>query len=312
VDPDEIGEKLMQIAVTGASGMVGRALTLSLRDSGHDVVALSRRRTAGGVVWNPGRRELNGAALAGVDAVVHLAGESIAGGRWTPDRKTRLRESRVPVTRWLAERLTRLVPRPRVLISVSAVGIYGSRGDELLNERSSHGSDFLATLASDWEAAADPAREAGIRVVHPRLGVVLSPIGGALRRMTPAFRLGLGGPVGSGRQWLSWIAIDDLCGAVQHALGNEALAGPVNFTAPHPVRNADFARALGGALHRPAIIPLPAFALRLAFGEMAEATLLASQRVSSARLVASGFQFRFPELGGALQHMLKSRQRKPA
>lgn len=294
----------MHIAITGATGLVGTALHRALAAAGHEVVAISRNPGASGVRWNPARREIDPAALAGVAAVVHLAGESIAGGRWTADRKAQLRESRVPATRWFTEVLARLVPVPRVLISASAVGIYGDRGDEVLSEASPLGDDFLAVLATDWEAAADPARQAGIRVVHPRFGIVLAPAGGVLAKMIPAFRLGLGGPVGGGRQWVSWITIDDLTGGVEHALANDTLAGPVNFTSPHPARNAEFARALGRALHRPAVFPLPAFALRLAFGELADATLLASQRAVPVRLTESGYQLRYPDIDEALRHVV--------
>jgi hypothetical protein len=295
---------LMHVAVTGATGMVGTALARALRTHGHEVLAVSRRQIAGGIRWDPERRSVDVGALAAADAVVHLAGENLASGRWTARRKEQLRESRVAVTRWLAETLAAARAGPRLLISASAVGIYGNRGDEVLTEGSSVGNDFLARLASDWEAAADPARHAGIRVVHPRFGMILSPAGGALARLLPPFRLGLGGPFGNGRQWISWITIDDVVSAIEHALVTDSLSGPANFAAPQPVRNVAFARALGDALHRPAVIPLPAIALRLALGEMAEATVLASHRATPARLRASGYQFKHSEILPALHRLL--------
>lgn len=294
----------MHIAITGATGLVGSALVRTLTLAGHQVVAISRRPAGGTVRWDPAHRVIDCSALAGVDAVVHLAGENIAGARWTAVRKASLRESRVPVTQWLAETVAQLTPIPRVLISASAVGIYGDRGEEVLSEASPAGDDFLAALTTDWEAAVDPARLAGIRVVQPRFGIVLSSAGGALGKMVPPFRLGLGGPLGSGRQWLSWITLDDVTGGIEHVLANDTVRGPANFTTPNPVRNVEFARALGHALHRPAVIPLPAFALRLAFGELADATLLASQRVMPVRLTESGYQFRYPTLEGAFEHLI--------
>jgi uncharacterized protein (TIGR01777 family) len=244
------------------------------------------------------------AALTGVQAAVHLAGESIAGARWSADTKRRIRDSRVLGTRLLAESLARLSPRPRVLVSASAVGIYGDRGDELLDEGSPTGSGFLAEVGKEWEAATAPAADAGIRVVHLRFGIVLAREGGALPRMVRPFRLGAGGPIGNGRQWMSWIALADAVGAVLEVLGNQGASGPVNAVAPQPLRNADFAAGLGAALHRPALIPAPAFALRLLFGEMADAALLASQRVKPARLGALGFRFRYPTLAEALRAIL--------
>ncbi len=258
----------------------------------------------GDVLWNPAAGTLDHAALEGVDAAVHLAGESIAAGRWTADIKRRIRDSRILGTRLLAESLARLMRRPRVLVTASAVGIYGDRGDEILNEDSPLGTDFLAGVGREWEAAAKPAAEAGIRVVHLRLGIILAREGGALPRMVRPFMLGAGGPIGSGRQWMSWIALDDAIAAVLEALGNEQARGPINAVAPEPVRNAEFAAALGATLHRPALIPAPAFALRLLYGEMADAALLASQRVVPSRLEALGFRFRHPTLPEALGAIL--------
>jgi uncharacterized protein (TIGR01777 family) len=268
--------------------------------------ALVRRAAgAGEVEWDPAGGTLDRAALAGVDAAVHLAGESIAGSRWTPEIKRQIRDSRVLGTRLLAESLARLPRRPRVLVSASAVGIYGDRGDELLDEDSAPGADFLGRVGQEWEAATAPAAEAGIRVVQLRFGIVLAHDGGALPRMVRPFSLGAGGPIGNGRQWMSWIAIDDAVGTVLEVLRNESARGPLNTVAPEPVRNADFAAQLGEVLHRPALVPAPAFALRLLFGEMADAALLASQRAVPVRLAALGFRFRHPTLVGALRAILR-------
>jgi len=300
----EMALEPMRIAITGASGMIGQALAPFLAARGHTVVPVSRRAVAGGIVWDPSQGSLDPGALEGIDAVVHLAGENIAGGRWTTERKQLLRDSRIKPTRLLADRLSRMAHPPKVLISASAVGIYGDRGDELLDEHARPATDFLGTLATDWEAAADPARAAGIRVVHPRFGVVLTPFGGALAKLLPPFRLGLGGPVGSGKQWMPWIALADVLGVINHLLAVASLSGAVNAVAPEHVTNAQFGASLGRALHRPAVIPLPAFAVKLAFGEMAEATLLASQRVVPRVLDESGYQWQFPTLDGALEHLI--------
>ena len=296
----------MKVAITGASGLVGRALAPSLSADGHEVIRLVRRapRAADEVRWDPERGEIDPLRLEGVDAVVHLAGANLAEGRWSERRKARLRDSRVAPTRLLAEALAGLKRRPRVLVSASAIGYYGDRGDEWLSESSAPADDFLGRLVRDWEAAAAPAAQAGIRVVHPRTGLVLSLAGGALGKMLPPFRMGLGGVLGSGRQHMSWIAIDDLLGVLHHVLGREDLEGPVNVVSPSPVTNAELTRVLGRVLHRPTVARAPAFALRLAFGEMADATLLASTRVRPERLLASGYRFRFPELEPALRHVL--------
>jgi uncharacterized protein (TIGR01777 family) len=237
--------------------------------------------------------------------VVNLAGDNIAAGRWTPEKKARIRDSRVQLTRQLAESLARLTPPPQVLVSASAIGFYGNRGDEVLREESLSGSDFLSSVCRDWEAATRPAAEAGIRVVCLRFGAILSAAGGALAKMLTPFRLGAGGVIGDGRQWMSWIALNDVLGAIRHALAADALRGPVNVVAPQPVTNREFTQMLGRVLGRPAILPLPAFAARLAFGEMADALLLSSQRVEPARLLASGYRFQFTELEGALRHLLQ-------
>jgi uncharacterized protein (TIGR01777 family) len=297
----------LHVAITGASGLLGSALGPFLTTGGHRVTPLVRGRAREGTIaWDPQTGTIDAEGLAGVDAVVHLAGESIA-TRWTESRKRRIRESRLRGTRLIAETLAKLPHPPRVLISASGVGVYGSRGDEVLSESSSTldaPPDFFVELAREWEAATEPARAAGIRVVLLRLGVILTPAGGALQQMLLPFRLGVGGPLGSGRQWLSWIACDDAVGAVHHTLMTEGLAGPINLTAPEPVRSREFAATLGRVLGRPAVLPAPALGLRLLFGEMADVALLASQRVLPAKLVDSGYRFRFPALEPALRHVL--------
>jgi uncharacterized protein len=241
-----------------------------------------------------------------IDGVIHLAGENV-GRRWTRARRSKIRESRIMGTCLLSEALARLEPKPRVLISASAIGIYGNRDEELLTESSPPGdpeNELLVSVCLEWEAAADPARAAGIRVVHPRLGVVLSPRGGALKKLVLPFSLGAGGPQGPGTQWMSWVAMDDVVAAILHLLDSSTLVGPVNLTSPEPVRNREFARELGRVLRRPALLPVPAAALRLAFGQMAEDTILGSARVHPAQLLRDGYQFRYPALGPALEHVL--------
>jgi uncharacterized protein len=296
----------MKIAITGASGLVGGALVPFLTAGGHEVVRLVRRapRASDEASWDPVAGAIDATALEGVDAVVHLAGENIAGGRWTQARKTLLRTSRIAPTRLLAETLGALKRRPRVMISASAIGYYGSRGEAWVTEKDAPADDFLGRLAAEWEAAAEPAAQAGLRVVNLRTGIVLSPAGGALGKLLLPFKAGLGGVVGPGTQYMSWVAIDDLLGIVRHALDREDLAGPANAVAPAPVTNHEFTKTLGRVLGRPTIAPVPAFALRLAFGEMAEATLLASTRVRPERLQATGYRFGFPDLEGALRHLL--------
>jgi uncharacterized protein (TIGR01777 family) len=296
----------MHIAVSGSSGLVGSALVRSLTVGGHSASRLVRGPAAGAdaIGWDPAAGVRDAARLEGLDGVVHLAGENIGAGRWTARRKAEIRRSRVEGTQRLCEALARLARPPRVLVSASAVGFYGDRGDEALREESPAGNDFLAGVCRDWEAATGPAARAGIRVVCLRFGMVLSPAGGGLQKMLLPFRLGAGGRLGDGRQYMSWIALDDAVGALHHALVTESLAGPVNAVAPSPATNAEFTRELARVLRRPAIVPLPAFAARLAFGEMADALLLASQRVMPGRLLASGYAFRFPGLEGALRHLL--------
>jgi uncharacterized protein len=295
------------VAVTGGSGLIGTALIQQLRQGPHKVTQLVRRPAGPGELgWDPAGGRLDPVALEGVDAVVHLAGENV-GTRWTAARKRRIRESRVNGTRLLSQTIARLRRPPRVLISASAIGIYADRGDEILTEASTLGdpdSDFLASVSQQWEAAADSARAAGVRVVHPRFGVVLSPAGGALRKLLLPFRLGLGGRLGRGTQWLSWISIDDAVGVIHQALETDTYRGPLNATAPDPVTNRDFTRTLGRVLRRPTLFPVPAAALRFALGEMADETLLASARALPTKLLQSGYQFRYGELEAALRHVL--------
>jgi uncharacterized protein (TIGR01777 family) len=296
----------MKVVVTGASGLIGVALVPLLRASGHDVLRLVRREPAAKdeARWDPAAGAIDAAALDGARAVVHLAGENIAAGRWTRAKKARLRSSRVGPTHLLAETLAGLKHKPRVLVSASALGYYGDRGDRWLTEADPPGDDFLGRLSVEWEGAAAPAAAAGIRVVHPRIGIVLSPNGGALAKMLLPFKLGLGGVVGPGTQYVSWIAIDDLASVIAWLIERDELAGGVNAGSPSPVTNAELTNTLGRVLGRPTLLPAPALALRIVLGEMAD-SLLGSTRMRPDRLVASGFRFRFPELDGALRHVLE-------
>lgn len=290
-----------RVAISGVTGLIGRALAESLLRDGHSVHRLTRTPgRSGDFMFDADRGVLAAGAFEGVDAVVHLAGEPIA-QRWSDAVRERIRESRVRGTQLLAETLASLARPPRVLVSGSAVGIYGDRGDEVLTEESSAGADFLAEVCAAWEGAAEPARAAGVRVVHPRTGVVLAAGGGALGRLLLPFRLGLGGRIGSGRQWMSWISLRDAVAGLRYMIGHDTLAGGVNLVGPAPVTNADFTRALARALHRPAIIPVPPFALRLAFNEMADATLMASQRAMPGVLQRAGFAFMDRDVESALR-----------
>lgn len=296
----------MKILITGSGGLIGSNLIPLLAAEGHDVTRLTRSRSDGSpraVYWDPDGGEIETGKLEGHDAVVHLAGENIA-GRWTDEKKKKIEESRVKGTRLLSKALTALAAKPRVIVSASGIGFYGDRGDEVLTEDSTRGEGFLARLCFDWEDALTPALEAGIRVVNMRLGIVLSTEGGALQKMLSPFRLGLGGRLGGGEQYWSWIAIDDVLSAIYHSLVTESLRGPVNFTAPEPVTNAEFTETLGSALGRPAIFHVPAFALRALLGEMAEETMLSSTRALPSRLLGSGYTFRYTELEDALGHLL--------
>jgi len=296
----------MRVLLTGSSGLVGRAVHSFLTTDGHKVVCLTRPRGPARdrqIQWDPGAGTIDTDELEDFDAVVHLAGETIV-GRWTSEKKMRILESRVKGTRLLCESLAHLRDRPLVLVSASAIGFYGDRGDAVMTEESSAGSLFLSEVAKAWEAATEPARRNGIRVVNLRIGFVLSKAGGGLAAMLWPFKLGIGGRVGSGRQYLSWIAIDDVVGAISHAILSDTLRGPVNAVAPHPVTNREFTKTLGRILWRPTIFPLPVFAAHMVMGEMADNLLLASTRVEPARLLASGYEFRFPQLKGALRHIL--------
>ena len=292
----------MEVLMSGASGLLGPAIAKALEAEGAVVTRLVRGAATkpNQITWEAGKPLTVSASF---DAVIHLAGESVV-GRWTEAKKARIRDSRVLGTRTLAEAAARMEKKPRVMIAASAIGFYGDRGEEVLTENSASGTGFLAEVSREWEAASEAAERAGVRVAHIRTGIVLSKSGGALGQMLLPFRLGLGGRLGSGRQWMSWIHIDDEVEAVRFVLRKDSVSGPVNFTAPNPVTNAEFTTALGKALSRPAIFPVPAFALRLAFGQMADEALLASARVLPERLLGSGFDFRFRELGPALANLL--------
>jgi uncharacterized protein len=299
----------MRVLITGASGLIGTALVTRLQRDGVAVRRLVRRLPRQGsddVPWNPHAQTMDPRALDDVDAVVHLAGEKID-QRWTTRVKHALRESRVSGTTLLARAIAERTDRPRVLVSGSAIGVYGSRGDEPLSDVSAVGNDFLAEICQVWERSAQPARDAGVRVVHPRTGIVLAKHGGALGRMLLPFKLGIGGRLGSGQQWMSWISLTDMVEAIIFAITNETLSGPANFVGPRPVRNIEFTKTLGRVLHRPTLIPIPTFALAILFGrEMVEGTLLASQRAEPSKLLASGFNFRDETLEAALQNELRA------
>ena len=295
----------MKVLISGATGMIGSALTRELESKGHQTTRLTRSPgSADDVGWDPSAGEIDASRLEGVDAVVHLAGESIAEGRWTAERKRRILESRRQGTGLLARTIANLSEPPGVMVGASAVGYYGDRGNELLREDSGPGNNFLAEVCQVWEKAADPAREAGIRVVHTRFGVVLSPKGGALGTTLPIFKLGGGGRIGSGRQYWSWVALDDVVGSIIHALENDSVEGPVNVGSPDPLTNAEYTKVLGKVLNRPTVFPLPAPAARLMLGEIADELLLASARMEPAKLKETGYEFRYPELEAALRHLL--------
>lgn len=304
----------MKVLVTGSTGLVGRALLGELARKGHTVCRLIRPASAvvGGakegfdVAWNPAAGQLGGAGV-GADAVVNLAGASIAGGRWTKARKQLLRTSRIDTTRALVGALARMNVRPRVLVSASAIGIYGDRDDERLTEESNPGTDFLAGLARDWEAEARKAEALGIRVVLARFGIILAQHGGALAKMLLPFKLGVAGRLGSGKQWMSWITLEDVAAIIRFTMENGAVRGAVNVVAPQPVQNAEFTTVLAKTLHRPAVLPAPVFALRLALGEMADALLLSSQRVNPEKLHQFGYSFLHSDLPAALSAVLARR-----
>jgi uncharacterized protein (TIGR01777 family) len=299
----------VKVLITGSTGLVGSALAMSLTEGGHTVRRLVRK--AAGLApeefsWNPSAAKLDSGALKAIDAVVHLAGENIAAGRWTRARKQLIRESRITGTKLLAEAMARMPDPPPVLISASGINYYGSRGEELISEDTPPGEGFLASLCQEWEAATGPAAERGVRVVLLRTGIVLSAKGGALPKMLLPFKLGLGGRIGSGRQYMSWITIDDLVGVIKFAAENSSIQGPVNAVAPGAVTNSEFTRTLARVVSRPVVLPLPAFAVRLAMGEMSDELLLFSARVEPARLLATGYQFRHRRLEEALREILSA------
>jgi uncharacterized protein (TIGR01777 family) len=309
IDLGRLGEYTgtpLRIAVTGSSGLVGTRLVAFLRAGGHEVIRIVRHapKRDDEVFWNPEAGEIDAAGLEGLDAVVHLAGVSIAGGLWTRKRKAAIRDSRVNGTHLLATTLAGLTHPPHVLVSTSAVGYYGDRGEERLTEASTAGEGFLAGVVQEWEDAAIPAAKAGIRVVHPRFGVVLAGEGGMLPLISLPFRFGVGGPLGSGRQYLSWIGLDDLVGILFESIVNESLDGPINAVAPEPVTNAHFSRILAKVLHRPALVRTPAAPMKLAAGQLADEVILVSQRVEPTHLEAAGFRFAFPSVELALRHEL--------
>ena len=297
----------MKVLVTGSHGLVGTALVESLTAKNHQTARLVRSSSPSttDITWNPDTGTIDKEKLEGFDVIFHLAGESIASGRWTNEKKRKIRESRVKGTQLLAKTLAQLSRRPSTLISASAIGYYGNRGDELLTEKSRAGNEFLSDVCVEWESATAPASEARIRVVLARFGIILDKNGGALAKMLTPFRMGIGGRVGDGKQWMSWIALDDIIGGLNFVAESELISGPVNFVAPNPVTNAEFTKTLGRVLSRPTLFPVPEFGARLAFGEMADALLLSSQRVDPTRLKSENYSFRFSVLDNALRHILK-------
>ena len=296
----------MKVLISGSTGLIGSALITLLTDAGHDVIRLVRSRSAGPeVYWDPESGRIDTDRLEGMDAVVHLAGENIGAGRWTRDRKARIFDSRVKGTRLLCESLANLTHPPQVLVCASAIGYYGNRGTETMNEESTSGFGFLAEVCIEWEIATEPVAETEIRVVNLRTGIVLSLAGGPLEKMLPPFKMGVGGILGNGQQFMSWITLDDAVGAIHHALITDSLHGPVNNVAPNPVTNREFTKTLGRVLRRPTLFPLPSFGLRIMFGgEMANELFLSSTRAEPARLLETGYAFQYPELEGALHHVL--------
>jgi len=296
----------MKIVITGSSGLIGSALAAEFGAAGHEVVRLVRHHggAPNAVMWDPMGESMDAAPLEGADAVVHLSGENLAQGRWTKAKKKRMWESRVQSTSLLSETLAQLKRRPQVMLCASGIGFYGDRGDEVLAEDAQAGTGFVADLCQQWEAAAAPAVAAGMRVIHMRCGIVLARGGGALAKMLTPFRLGLGGVIGSGRQYVGWIALEDVIGAVMHLINKSQLAGAVNFVAPQEVTNRQLTKTLGRVLHRPTLLAMPAWAARLALGEMATELLLASTRATPRRLPDDGFVFAYPELEGALAQVV--------
>ena len=295
----------MKIIIAGASGLVGSALVPSLEAKGDEVTRLVRGAPrAGEIEWHPNQDEIDPATLKGFDAVINLAGENIAEGRWTDEKKRRIHDSRVNGTHLLAEAIVKLAQKPRVFLCASATGFYGDRGDEILDEHSESGGGFLAGVCREWERATDPAVNANVRVVNSRFGPIIARAGGMMARMLTPFKMGVGGKVGSGKQYISWVAIDDVVGAITLALTDESVRGPVNVVSPDPVTNEEFTKTLGEVLSRPTALTIPAFAARLTFGEMADEMLLVSQRVIPKRLSEAGYGFQYPALEGAFRKYL--------
>ena len=295
----------MKIAIAGASGLVGTALIPALEAQGHEVTRLVRTAPrAGEIEWHPNKDEVSAASLEGLDVIINLAGENIAGGRWTDEQKRKIRDSRVNGTHLLSEAIAKMERKPRAFICASATGIYGDRDDEVLDEQSESGGGFLAGVCREWEMACELAVKAGARVVNLRFGPILAREGGMLSKLLTPFKMGMGGKVGSGSQYISWVSLDDSVNAILLAINDESIRGPLNVVSPNPVTNEEFTKTLGHVLNRPTALAMPAFAARLAFGEMADEMLLVSQRVMPKRLSAAGFQFQYPELEGALRHYL--------
>ena len=299
----------MRILITGASGLIGKALQKSFEAKGYDLLLASRKepKSSDEIQWDPdaGFADDDLPRLEGLGAVVHLAGESISGLRWTDEKKKAIRDSRIHGTRTMIEAFARLEAKPEVFISASAIGFYGDRGDDEMTETSSAGDTFLSGIAKEWESEARRAEDMGIRTVLLRNGVVLSKDGGALGTMLTPFKLGIGGVIGSGKQWMSWVSLDDVVGAVSFAIENEKVRGAINVTSPHPVTNEEFTKTLGDVLYRPTFLPLPEFAINLVFGEMGDALLIDSTKVLPKRLTSAGFEFKYPDLRSALENAVK-------
>jgi uncharacterized protein len=298
----------MRILISGSHGLVGKALISELNKDKHEIVSLVRHASAGAseIEWHPNQGSIDSERVSGFDVVVHLAGESIASGRWTDEKKRKIRESRVMGTTLLSQSLARSTKPPAVFISASAIGYYGNRGDELLDEKSAPGNDFLAEVCVAWEKATGETEARGVRTVHTRFGIILDQEGGALAKMLTPFRMGVGGRIGDGKQWMSWIALADVIEGLKFVIEHNSVTGPVNFVAPNPVTNSEFTKSLGDALSRPTLFPMPSFAARLAFGEMADALLLSSAKVGPKRLQESGYSFEFENLQPTLESILKS------
>src|SRR2546429_6554082 len=292
----------MKVAISGASGLVGTALIPALEAKGHEVTRLVRTAPrAGEIEWHPNKDEVSAASLEGFDIIINLAGENIAGGRWTDEQKRKIRDSRVNGTHLLTEAIAKMERKPRAFVCASATGIYGDRGDEVLDEQSESGGGFLAGVCREWEMATQPASKAGVRVVNLRFGPILAREGGMLSKLLTPFKMGMGGKVGSGKQYISWVALDDAVKAIKLAVDKETVHGPLNVVSPNPVTNEEFTKTLGHVLNRPTALAMPGFAVRLAFGEMADAMLLASHNVIPKKLTLAGFQFQYPQLESAMK-----------